>query len=327
MDRVLQPNRFSIQYRGAARGRDYEAWREGVCRGFCRLDVGPARDDCIDCGNDFASLHSLALATPNGSSARFARTRDLMQDGCDDFVLISASRGRIRVTQKSRAIELSKGQMCLTEMNVEGAAELTPEGSFITTRIPRRALLQIAPRAETQLARPLANEAGLRSLIDRYFALCNDVAAELDAPGQQAAAQHLVDLIGLLLGGGAGQEDVLRRRGYSAARLEVMKAQVIDSLHRGGLTIDRIAQGCGISARQAQRLFAHSGQTFSEFVLDQRLSLARRLLTAASNRHRRISDIAYQSGFSDLSYFNRSFKRRFGATPSDVQAGAGVGAP
>ena len=320
MSQVLQPTRFSIRYRGAAGGRDYDAWREGVCRGFCRLDVGPATDDYIDCENDFASVHSLALATPKGSSARFARTRDLMQDGCDDFVLISASHGQIRVTQKDRAIELSEGQMCLTEMNVEGAAELTPVGSFTTTRIPRHLLLQIAPSAEALLARPLAHDSVLRSLIDRYFALCNDLATELDAPGQKAAAQHLVDLVGLLLGAEAGQQDVLAQRGYSAARLEVMKAQVIDNLSLGGLTIERIARESGISVRQAQRLFARSGQTFSEFVLDQRLSLARRLLVAASSRHRKISDIVYACGFSDLSYFNRTFKRRFGATPSDIQA-------
>jgi AraC-like DNA-binding protein len=98
----------------------------------------------------------------------------------------------------------------------------------------------------------------------------------------------------------------------------MMKAQVIDHLDRSSLSIERIAQSNGISARQAQRLFAQSGQTFSEFVLDQRLSLARRLLLAASNRHRKISDIAHACGFSDLSYFNRTFKRRFGATPSDM---------
>src|ERR1700761_6324165 len=103
MNQAPQTNRFSIQYRGAAKGIEYEAWREGICRGFCRLDVGPAEDDRIDCGNDFAMLHSVALATPSGSSARFARTRDLLQDGCDDLILISASYGQVRVTQRSKA--------------------------------------------------------------------------------------------------------------------------------------------------------------------------------------------------------------------------------
>jgi AraC-like DNA-binding protein len=39
-----------------------------------------------------------------------------------------------------------------------------------------------------------------------------------------------------------------------------------------------------------------------------------------SQRKVRISDVALQSGFSDVSYFNRLFRSRFGGTPSDVYA-------
>jgi len=33
-------------------------------------------------------------------------------------------------------------------------------------------------------------------------------------------------------------------------------------------------------------------------------------------RQGRISDIAFECGFNDLSYFNRCFRRRFGLTPT-----------
>jgi AraC-like DNA-binding protein len=36
----------------------------------------------------------------------------------------------------------------------------------------------------------------------------------------------------------------------------------------------------------------------------------------ASPGERRISEIAFDCGFNDLSYFNRCFRRRFGLTPS-----------
>jgi AraC-like DNA-binding protein len=36
----------------------------------------------------------------------------------------------------------------------------------------------------------------------------------------------------------------------------------------------------------------------------------------------RISDIAAEAGFSEVTAFNRAFRRRYGATPSDVRAGA-----
>jgi AraC-like DNA-binding protein len=34
---------------------------------------------------------------------------------------------------------------------------------------------------------------------------------------------------------------------------------------------------------------------------------------------RSISSVAFEVGFGDLSYFNRAFRRRYGATPSEVR--------
>jgi AraC-like DNA-binding protein len=313
------PNHFSIFHRGPSKGANYEAWREGICRGFCRLDVGPAEDDYIDCHNEFARVHSVVIATPKGGSARFARTRDLLNDGCDDLVLVSATRGTVHVTQGSEAIDLTSGQMCLTEMNVVGAADLNRSGGFTTARFPRRLLLQIAPSAETQLARPLGHDRALNAMIDRYFRLCNEVAADLDVLGQTAAAHHLADLVGLLLAPGGAQNDLIGSNEAAVARLNFMKADILRSLDQSDLTIERVARAHALSGRQAQRLFASSGTTFSEFVLEQRLLLARRHLLHESGRHRKISDVAYTVGFNDLSYFHKSFRKRFGVSPSDMR--------
>ena len=40
------------------------------------------------------------------------------------------------------------------------------------------------------------------------------------------------------------------------------------------------------------------------------------MLSDRRNDGMRIGDIAYASGFSDISHFNRSFRRRFGLTPT-----------
>jgi len=71
-------------------------------------------------------------------------------------------------------------------------------------------------------------------------------------------------------------------------------------------------------------LFETDGTTFSEFLLGQRLALAYRMLTGPRSGNRPIGSIALDVGFNDLSYFNRTFRRRFGATPSDVRAAARI---
>jgi AraC-like DNA-binding protein len=72
-----------------------------------------------------------------------------------------------------------------------------------------------------------------------------------------------------------------------------------------------IAEELGVSARYLQRVFAEAGTTPARFLLARRLDAA-----AARLRHSdspgRITDVALECGFSDLSYFSRAFRRRFG---------------
>ena len=69
-------------------------------------------------------------------------------------------------------------------------------------------------------------------------------------------------------------------------------------------------------------MFELEGMTFSEFVLSQRLMRAYRMLLDPRHAGLTISSIAFAVGFGDLSYFNRTFRRRFGMTPSDLRQAA-----
>lgn len=74
-----------------------------------------------------------------------------------------------------------------------------------------------------------------------------------------------------------------------------------------------------MTPRYIHRLFELDGTTFSEFVLTLRLAHAYRMLRDARLLDSTISTIAFDCGFSDLSYFNRTFKRVYNATPSDIR--------
>jgi AraC-like DNA-binding protein len=71
-----------------------------------------------------------------------------------------------------------------------------------------------------------------------------------------------------------------------------------------------------------QKLLERSGIRFSDQVNAYRLNAAYEMLV---DRKHPIADIAFASGFSDISYFNRLFKKRFDATPSGVRERPFVG--
>ena len=88
------------------------------------------------------------------------------------------------------------------------------------------------------------------------------------------------------------------------------------------LSVAAVAARQRLPVRYLQRLFEASGTTFTDFVLGQRLSRAHRMLTDVRYADRAVGTIAFDTGFSHLSYFNRAFRARFGAAPSDIRAQA-----
>jgi AraC-like DNA-binding protein len=315
---TLMPSAAAVlDYSGHRGGRRYEAWLEGVCRSFCRIDAESAAAEPIDWRVAITQVAGISIARVGGTSGHFMRTRSLLSDARDDYVLTTAISGDVIVTQGSNAIRLRESQMCLMNMSIEGGVCLDDGNRFTSTRIPRAALLAMCPQVDDKLYQPLDENQHIRELITQYSALTADTAASLDALGQQAMASHLVDLIALLLRTGKDSTQLATERGYFVARLRSVQRHVLDRLSDSGLTVGSIAQSCGLSPKQVQRLFERSGTTFSEFVLEQRLLLARRMLAAPGNRLEKIGTIAYVAGFGDLSYFNRAFRARFDMTPSE----------
>ena len=80
-----------------------------------------------------------------------------------------------------------------------------------------------------------------------------------------------------------------------------------------------VATRHGISVRYVHKLFEDDGRTYSQVVLGARLDHALRQLRDPCCALRTVSAIAGAAGFGDLSYFNRTFRRRYGMTPSEAR--------
>ena len=98
-----------------------------------------------------------------------------------------------------------------------------------------------------------------------------------------------------------------------------MKADIAANLTARDLSVATVALRQRVTPRYIQMLFDGEGTTFSQFVLGERLACARRMLLDPHQAHKSIGAIAFASGFGDLSHFNHAFRRRYGATPSEVR--------
>ncbi|MGH8220542.1 MAG: AraC family transcriptional regulator [Steroidobacteraceae bacterium] len=136
-----------------------------------------------------------------------------------------------------------------------------------------------------------------------------------------SAAEVLWDLLTSILSGETGY-------GISRGRAEDLrckaKALVDGELSDPAFCSTSVAEALGVSARYLQRVFAEIGITPSRFLIERRLEAAAGLLRQLDGPCS-VTDVALQCGFSDLSYFSRAFRCRFGRSPSEYRLNAGAG--
>lgn len=103
-------------------------------------------------------------------------------------------------------------------------------------------------------------------------------------------------------------------------RLIAIKEDIKANLAFTALSLDWVAARHNISTAYVRSLFRTESLNFTDFVLQSRLELAHSLLCDPLRQDTPITVIAIEAGFSDLSWFNQSFRRNFQMTPSEVRA-------
>lgn len=149
--------------------------------------------------------------------------------------------------------------------------------------------------------------------------MCTDTLATSQET-QQLAVFYVYDLLATALGAARDAAETAKRRGVGAAILCAIKADIGPNLTNGDLSVAELAARHRITPRYVQMLFEREGTTFTRFIRDRRLTVAHRMLASRCFDDRRIVEVAIACGFTDLSYFNRTFRARYDATPSEVRS-------
>jgi AraC-like DNA-binding protein len=207
--------------------------------------------------------------------------------------------------------------MTLVSSSEQARVTQLTQGNRWSIRIPHQQVADVCKDVEDKIARPITkSEVG--NLLLHQVETAHRFGSKLDAATNYMTAQYILDLVALSLGAAGDAGDVARNRGLAAARLDAIKAAILQGLGNPGLRLEHIAANHGVSTRYVQHLFSRRGESLTNFVLEQRLLSAYRSLRQPTSKSRKISDIATAVGFSDMSYFNRAFRARFGATPTEI---------
>lgn len=297
----------------------FSAWSDGFVHRRMEMDFIDRSPNGLRFVLDFMPLGGVSAGTVRGTPSSFIRRPDQAKDGNDGLYMIIVRAGRFRVVQQRQSHDLAAGDAALFDNRCQNEFHSLDDGETWSISLPREALRHLVRDIDKPVERqiPAANSA-LRLLISYLETLFSlDEVAE-----PRLAGVHIADLVASAIGAQPTAEPVIEERSARSARLSAALGLIAQQVGDAELDPARIAGKLGVSVSYLHRLLQDSGKTFSEQVLDRRIERALRLLRDPRLSGRKISEIAMDCGFADLSHFNRSFRRRFGDTPSAVRAEA-----
>lgn len=131
---------------------------------------------------------------------------------------------------------------------------------------------------------------------------------------QLAVKGYLFQFFFHLFGNDGVEKSKENRKAMERIKLILQK---IEKDYREDLTVEEMAKALGFSQSHFMKFFkANMGKSFVQYLNDYRLTRAARFLAMTS---RDVLEIAIDSGFSNISYFNRLFKKKFHMTPMEYR--------
>jgi AraC-like DNA-binding protein len=150
------------------------------------------------------------------------------------------------------------------------------------------------------------------------------VAALMETMINQSGTERIINLL-LLLNIIAESKDirVLSSRAFSEdntkvglERINTVFAFIFENFSED-ISLKKISEIANMSPTAFCRYFkTHTNKTFSSFIIETRIHHSCKLII---NENKSLSDIAFESGFNNLSYFTKLFKKMIGMTPREYR--------
>jgi AraC family transcriptional activator of tynA and feaB len=295
-------------------------WSDAVCDAFLRVRTERAEQAAFN-----GSISSLPLGPLHVNHVRSERhlvrrsQRTISSDAEGWFFVNLQQAGDCVLSQDGRDQHVRSNDICFFDGTRPFDLDFQSHMALTCFLIPRDALLARAINAPDKVVRQIPRE-GAGALLHRFSMELAEAARFLSPAATAQVGEIYLDLLALALHATPSVRESTRRTTRQALFASIC-ADIRLRLADPTLNIVAISASAGIATRTLQTWFHEGGMSFADYVLEQRLNFAERQLANSAN-NAAVTEIAYAAGFSDLSYFSRCFRRRFGITPSDRRAAA-----
>jgi AraC-like DNA-binding protein len=295
----------------------FNLWRDIYAARIGSVEFGTSEHNPFQATIEALPIGAITYATMVGTVNRVIRTpQNLRADTHDSYSLvINAGAFAFGGAYRDEDIEVRVGGAFL-----DGAERQDFRGAdfskWVNISVPKQLLHAAFPKIGDKLGVSIAANSEPLILLRRYLRFLDDGGPPTLPSLREHVSTTLLDLIGMVAGAKGDDGELAGLRGVRAARLQAILNCIQKEYSNHAFTAQILASQLNLSPRYVHYILSETGRGFTERVLELRLQRAKVMLGDPRFLMLRIGGIAWQSGFSDIPYFNRCFKRRFGCSPS-----------
>lgn len=311
----MQPEAVAFQSSASIPGRrQYDWWRQAVSETHLSWDL-PRRTETMFNARfrqqAFGPAQLVQCACDPCSGRR--GKSEIAQQKDATFGVLYILRGREHLRQAGRETVLPAGHFTIWDSTRPIEFALPDALHKITLLLPRDLLERMLPGVGDLTLAPINGQRGRGAIFAAHLRALSREGGDLPAARVSPILRATLDLLMTA----ADVTDVEAGTRYGQAMLSRIQSYILGNLEDPRLGPHAVAAAMGISARQLHRLFGDGETTVERWIWRQRLLRCRQELLLRSRE--RVSQIAFDWGFSDAAHFSRAFRQLFGESPRDYR--------
>ncbi|MBN7797703.1 helix-turn-helix domain-containing protein [Parahaliea mediterranea] len=279
----------------------------------CEISFSSKRD--FRCRAETNTIKAIQLAVGAGEAHAVANRSQssVLPDG---LTLNLSIAGTTCIEQNGQRFRLKPYEFVLLDQRRPYLIRHENDYQMMTLQIPRQLLVSRLTNPGMALGNTFCAGRGHGLVAARFLASLGDSIRELTAEDDRLLEDSIITIVANAINA-LGSPD--RKRKRHADDLRQAKAVIERHFHEPGFGRTDVADASRLPVRELNRLFAAEGTSISRHIKSCRLRHAARLLTTPGLEGLSITEVAYRSGFNDISHFCQSFRGMHGMSPNEFR--------
>ena len=310
---------FSQNAFGSVEVRGFRTWKNFVHDNFPWLEHrdhshGDFRAQVSSCRLGEGALTTIFCA---GASevVRGRHPADASRSDSGFIKLVWQMAGELHLQQDSRECTIVSGQATVCDTTRPYRIKLFDGAHFAILMLPHDACPGWGRISQQICGARMGDDVTMRAALGALLALTGSAHEVMDG-AEDTVLRAVQWMITSSLHRSVGEPGIAN---HQNSRLSKAQQHILENISDPELDANELASVLCMSRRSLYMLFKEYRLTPGKMIHDIRLERSRQALGDAQQRHRKITDIAFDHGFGDYATFSRLFKSHYGTTPSEYR--------